>query len=128
MDDLKQSAQELAEHEDLVGIYIASEDGELLLHVKGPKQAELGYIQYYLFGGKDEIRSTYAGLENMILPQMYAQGDERAVYSKLGNILYGLFYVENLHVLEHWEKSKLLSSRIESLVKNTPALRQYTDG
>ncbi|MFV8784438.1 hypothetical protein ACNKU7_18635 [Microbulbifer sp. SA54] len=128
MDELKKLARELAEREDLVGIYIASEDGELLLHVKGPKQAELGHIQYYLFGGRNEIRSTYAGLENMILPQMYAQGDERAVYSKLGKLLYGLFYVEDLHVLEHWEKSKLLSNRIESLVKDTSALWQYTNG
>jgi len=128
MDKLKQSVQELAEREDLVGIYIASDEGELLLHVIGPKEAELGYIQQYLFGGKDEIRSSYAGLENMILPQMYAQGDERAVYSKRGKLLYGLFYVENMNVVEHWKKSKLLSNQLESLIKNTSALWQYTNG
>ncbi len=125
MDALRTALGKLASDEDLEGIYIATADGQLLMHVSGPGKARYGHIQKTLFGGDEEIRAAYRGLDNRVLPQMYAQGEDRAVYSRKGDLLYGLFYVGSGDVKQQWEKSKALMTSLEERILVVPDFVRY---
>jgi len=125
MEQFKLQLEKLAIAEDLESIFIATEDGELLLHIDGPAKSEYGNIQKILFGGVDEIKFSCNAIDGMILPQTYEQGNDQAVYSRVGRLFYGLFYVGKLPPESAYNKSKILSHKVEKLIGESDLLHKF---